>query len=44
MVSQAASRRNLTMVLADSAAPDAMKHLHDELFELADVGRVFRPA
>jgi aspartate kinase len=34
MVSQAASRRNLTMVLADSTAPDAMKHLHDELFEL----------
>jgi len=35
MVSQAASRRNLTMVLADSAVPDAMKHLHDELFEMA---------
>ena len=35
MVSQAASRRNLTMVLADSLVPDAMQHLHDELFALA---------
>jgi aspartate kinase len=33
MVSQAASRRNLTMVLNEAAAADAMKHLHDELFE-----------
>jgi aspartate kinase len=33
MVSQAASRRNLTMVLSDAAAVEAMRHLHDELFE-----------
>jgi len=32
MVSQAASRRNVTVVLQDSAAAQAMNHLHDTFF------------
>ena len=32
MVSQAASRRNVTVVLQDSAASAAMNHLHDRFF------------
>ena len=32
MVSQAASRRNVTVVLQDSAAAAAMNHLHDRFF------------
>jgi aspartate kinase len=35
MVSQAASRRNLTVVLHDAAAIAAMRYLHDEMFTLA---------
>ncbi len=35
MVSQAASRRNLTVVLSDAAAIEAMRYLHDEMFTLA---------
>jgi aspartokinase len=33
MVSQAASRRNLTLVLADADVPAAMARLHEEFFE-----------
>ena len=33
MVSQAASRRNITVVLADVDVPDAMRRLHKEFFE-----------
>ena len=33
MVSQAASRRNITVVLADAGVPDAMRRLHKEFFE-----------
>jgi hypothetical protein len=32
MVSQAASRRNVTVVLQDAAAAAAMVHLHDIFF------------
>ena len=32
MVSQAASRRNITFVLRDADVPDAMMRLHDEFF------------
>ena len=32
MVSQAASRRNVTVVLQDSVAAQAMNHLHDTFF------------
>src|SRR5207253_466774 len=32
MVSQAASRRNITFVLKDADAPKAMTRLHDEFF------------
>ena len=32
MVSQAASRRNVTVVLQDAAAAAAMVHLHDTFF------------
>jgi aspartate kinase len=32
MVSQAASRRNITVVLADVDVPDAMRGLHTEFF------------
>jgi aspartate kinase len=32
MVSQAASRRNITFVLNDSDVPDAMTRLHNEFF------------
>jgi aspartate kinase len=43
MVSQAASRRNVTVVLQDSVAAAAMNHLHDRFFarEVAstEVGR-----
>lgn len=35
MVSQAASRRNLTVVLQDAAAIAAMRYLHGEMFTLA---------
>ena len=33
MVSQAASRRNITVVLADADVPDAMRRLHAEFFQ-----------
>jgi aspartate kinase len=32
LVSQAASRRNITFVLRDSDVPDAMSRLHDTFF------------
>ena len=32
LVSQAGSRRNITFVLRDADATQAMNHLHDELF------------
>ena len=35
MVSQAASRRNLTVVLSDASAIEAMRFVHDEMFALA---------
>ena len=35
MVSQAASRRNLTVVLSDRDLPDAMSRLHQEFFSMA---------
>ena len=35
MVSQAASRRNITVVLADADVPDAMRRLHKEFFDAA---------
>jgi aspartokinase len=35
MVSQAASRRNLTVVLSDRDLPDAMSRLHEEFFSVA---------
>jgi aspartate kinase len=35
MVSQAASRRNITFVLRDADVPQAMRLLHDELFSAA---------
>ena len=34
MVSQAASRRNLTVVLSDRDLPDAMSRLHEEFFSM----------
>jgi aspartate kinase len=33
LVSQAASRRNITVVLRDSDVPEAMSRLHQEFFE-----------
>jgi aspartate kinase len=39
MVSQAASRRNLTFVLADRDVPDAMNRLHQEFFIAAGTPR-----
>jgi len=33
LVSQAASRRNITVVLRDSDVPEAMSRLHEEFFE-----------
>ena len=39
MVSQAASRRNVTVVLSDADVPAAMSRLHDEFFATAGVDR-----
>jgi aspartate kinase len=39
MVSQAASRRNVTVVLRDSDVPAAMNRLHDLFFATTDEGR-----
>ena len=39
MVSQAASRRNLTLVLSDRDLPDAMSRLHQEFFSPVSSGR-----
>jgi aspartate kinase len=39
MVSQAASRRNVTVVLRDADVPAAMSRLHDLFFVPADAGR-----
>ena len=39
MVSQAASRRNLTVVLADSDLPQAMTRLHQEFFSVVGQAR-----
>jgi len=35
LVSQAASRRNITFVLRDADVPQAMRALHDEFFAVA---------
>jgi aspartate kinase len=39
MVSQAASRRNLTLVLSDRDLPDAMSRLHQEFFSAVESAR-----
>jgi len=39
MVSQAASRRNVTVVLSDADVPAAMSRLHDEFFAAAGAAR-----
>jgi aspartate kinase len=39
MVSQAASRRNVTVVLDDGDVPAAMRRLHAEFFATAEVAR-----
>ena len=39
MVSQAANRRNVTVVLSDADVPAAMSRLHDEFFGTAGVDR-----